>query len=424
MSSWLPFVFFKKNKNNNDNNNNKTPTAPNEPEKTFLFFIHQNRMKTSVVKTFNELGKHSSIDFNPIDAEIRFYNACIVKMTIAPTDSNSNNKLSLSLEYNGDISAKKTKNVYWVTPQTENGVEEKLQYKIEDKSVEANIIQDNAVIVNNDQYNPIKVNRIEEVPDTRLTPRNITIPSTKLKEILYFEQDVKTPITCYFVRHGVATHNDEKKLFKTEYNTELEDHNDPKIITAGEKFSVINKDNNIDAIFVSDLIRTQQTAGLFLRGYIGNNNQKPLRLFVLPCLHELNKENPDGVVDKKWHYPENQTTCRDLETKTKIKYFNLFLDPKNCSKISLGNAIVNLNWDYYKNFYNAKFKYDFRDYKDEEESPCANSHFLGIVLDNLNTFSQTTTGGRITKKRTTRKSSKSQKPTTPRKPRKSRKSTR
>ena len=389
--------FFNRQNTNISSNQTTVETQGKQEGKTFLFFIHQNRMKTSVVKMFNELGK-SSPNFNPIDEKIRFYNACVVKLTILETVNNVNT-LTLSLEYNGDVSAKKSKDVYWTTYGTENSVEE--------NKLNKDVLHKNQVEANNSEYNPVNVTRIEDNPDNIFTPRTIAIPYEKLKEILHIEQEIKTPITCYFVRHGVATHNDEKKYIKLEKNTELVDHNDPKIITAGAKFAEINKNRKIDAIFVSDLIRTQQTSGLFLQGYYKPQIPPSLRLFVLPCLHELNKANPDGIIDPYWHYPENQTTCRDGE----------FKNMKNCSKISLGNAIVTLNWVFYKNFYKINTTKEFREYSDEKNSPCAKTHFLGIVLDNLQTFSTMTTGGKP-KKRTTRKARKSQKP------KKSRKSTR
>ena len=410
---------FFKNLFRNNNNNSEIPTAPKIPGKTFLFFIHQNRLKTSVVKTFNELGKYSSNEFSQIDEKTRFYNACIVKFTISATDASGNNEVSLSLEYNGDTSAEKKNKLYWVTPDTQNSVEE-----------------------------TPNVNRIEETSKVIYKTRTIAIPNENLKQILHLKTNIETPITCYFVRHGVATHNDETKYIKDEINTELVDKDDPKIITAGKKFSEINKDNNIDAIFVSDLIRTQQTAGLFLSGYY-NNKQIPgnLPVHVLPCLHELNKSAEDGGFQLLAYY-ENKTNCRnkkDLDDweKTFGRRFST-RGKKLCDEIKIPQRYpIPLNWDFYKKFYNnyrddstrirKTFNYltkklpfsnnnntDNNDNINEEINAdnqlCRDNHFLGLAFDIINTPLTNTSIGGKPKKRTTRKSQK------PQKPRKSRKS--
>jgi hypothetical protein len=421
--------------NKNKNNNSETPPTTKIPGKTFLFFIHQNRMKTSVVKTFNELGKYSSNEFSQIDEKTRFYNACIVKLTISATDASGNNQVSLSLKYNGDTSAEKKNKLYWVTPDTPDSVKEILNIinRPNAKRIEENPNEINST--GGEYVNEVKSKVI-------FTTRNIVIPNENLKQILHLKTNIEAPITCYFVRHGVATHNDETKYIKYEINTELVDKNDSNIITAGEKFSEIN--NNIDAIFVSDLIRTHQTATLFLSGY-SKKNTIPDKVHVLPCLHELNKSAEDGEFQLLAYY-ENKTNCRnkkDLDEweKTFGRRFST-RGKKLCDEITIAGKErpIPLDWDFYKKFYNyyrddstrirKTFNYltkklsfsnnnnaDNNDKINEEINAdnqlCRDNHFLGLAFDIVNT---PPTGGKP--KITTRKARKSQKP------RKSRKSTR
>jgi hypothetical protein len=248
-------------------------------------------------------------------------------------------------------------------------------------------------------------------------PITILVHKNEFKGVFKNNYDLKETISCYFVRHGRAIHNNytrAQKLTKTDKNTQLVDTNDDSVIKNGGKaLALLTK--TINYIFVSDLIRTQQTAALFLQGYLTPDNITPDEIFVLPCLHELNKGQESSLLP----YYENQTTCNHSDAdKFYDEHYKNAGNPE-CIDITVNNLRKKFKWSEYESFFPEKHR------TKENQKICDKDHFLGIALNSILGTTSTTgirslNGGKP--KRTTRKSSKSQKPTTQRKPRKSRKS--
>ena len=145
--------------------------------------------------------------------------------------------------------------------------------------------------------------------------------------------------------------------------------------TAGIFFSNFMKKHEIkmiDAVAVSDLIRTQQTASFFLF-QLGEKKINTKMIFVIPCLHELIENVRDGQSSLTGLF--SRTSIGYNENKTNCRIQNIKKNEKDCSTIalpSLVNPSVKLNWDYYKQFYGN----GFRDEKKSRRQSCHNTHFL------------------------------------------------
>jgi len=170
---------------------------------------------------------------------------------------------------------------------------------------------------------------------------------------------------------------------------------------AGEFFSDHFKEKVLDKVFVSDLIRTQQTAEYFLSQL--NNTQFPQNtpIVVLPCLHELREDETDGQLT--WYKGlsqatriiplgtthgvmnrENNTNCR-ATSKEKSSSMNPYVR-KDCSMIMVNEKSIPIDWSLYHNFYKGYNKigyYNETGYRDQNNlyrKACKDHHFIGIVL--------------------------------------------
>lgn len=339
------------------------PSFNGNISKTLLFFGHQYRFQESLIKQMNLFG--ANID------DYKFSNGAMLNLIIEPSGDSYN--LYLSLVYSGEDKKNTHGKKYW----------------IDDKNKEVN---------NGNKY--------------YFEPKNITVAKDEFKGIFKNSSSITENISCYFVRHGKAKHNIVFTV-NLETNTDLvKPTNDVAIINGGKILS--KKSQSIDYVFVSDLIRTQQTAALFLQHY---NGTKPKKIFVLPCLHELNSGNKgvDKKIQAPYYYYENQTTCNHSN---EDRFYEK--NPKTCTKITIENSDIPLVWLEYENFFANNEEHRTPD----NQEICNNDHFLGIALNiitqitQVNTGQKSLNGGGNPKKRTTRKSQKT------RKPRKSRKSTR
>lgn len=342
------------------------PPFTGEIDKTLLFFGHQYRFQESLINKMRNFGAEIE--------DYKFSNGAMLNLIIEPIGDSYN--LYLSLVYSGEDKKNTHGKKYWIDNETQQ--------------------------VNNAKY--------------YFKPKNITVAKNKFNAIFENTVDLNEPVSCYFVRHGKAKHN-EVMTVNFETNTELiYPTNDPAIIEGGSILS--EKSKSIDYIFVSDLIRTQQTAALFLQAYIGRI--APDKIYVLPCLHELNSRNngEDKKIERPFYYYENQTTCNHNDTD------NFYIkNPKTCKEITIKAVPKTLDWSAYENFF---AKYEKHRTPDNPEI-CNVNHFLGIALDiiygtSMETGTRRLNGGKTTKKRTTRKAITARKYKKPQKPRKSRKS--
>jgi bisphosphoglycerate-dependent phosphoglycerate mutase len=380
----------------------------NKPEEyTFLFFGHQNRFNTSLIRVMKDLESTTSPDVlslndiykNSIDMEediienneqlgenneqpgenneqpgenneqsidsakstkpkkIRFSNGAILSLVIEPT-VNSNNKLTFSLFHTGDGTENKPGKKYYVEDGTAGNDELKINMK----------------------------------------PVELTVSNDAVKQHLHIEVDITNPIKCYFVRHGIAEHNEKKYIPNIKTNTSLLEKGYSGIETSGAKFG--EKVKKVDAIFLSDLVRTHETAGIFLSKtnlpIINDLIIKNTPIFVLPCLHELASKQKDGESSHSiipGVQNENKTTCRNT---------NKAFIHKSCNSITVSEKKIPIpiNWtlyqDFYKGYRGQVIKTGFREH-------CHNTHFIGYVLNNLKHIlpKQLVSGGK--KKRTMRK---------------------
>ena len=159
---------------------------------------------------------------------------------------------------------------------------------------------------------------------------------------------------------------------------------------AGKAFS--NEFNGkLDAVFVSDLIRTQQTAGYFLSELTNQQFIAETQIVVLPCFHELRNNEKDGqkTVRKGLSQAtriftlgtthgvlnrENNTNCR-ATIEEKSWSLNPYVQ-KDCSTIMVGEISHNIDWSLYKDFYKG-----YRDQNKLYRKECINHHFIGIFLN-------------------------------------------
>jgi hypothetical protein len=287
----------------------------------YLFFTHQYRLKHNLIGTLNGLGFGIP--------KKKFSNNAIICLTLSPNpDNNDNLYADLKMIYNGYEESNKENEEYWVVG--DNMTENKL---------------------------------------TNLINKEAFCDAFKI-DINSF--NIINTINCFFIRHGEAQHNtNENELTRhTRDNTVLTITEDTKqaMKDAGNTLNkaLTEYGNKINAVFVSDLIRTQETAGYILSEVNSFNDDVPV--FVLPCLHESTAGDGKGVFNI--FARENQTDCRSKEG-----FFQ-----KQCSIIRLTNGReVPINWSLYKLFYGGYY----RDYiRNVSRYQCRYNHFLGLFFNN------------------------------------------
>jgi len=181
--------------------------------------------------------------------------------------------------------------------------------------------------------------------------------------------------------------NDSGKLLENMLNEiYIKKNGEFQSILAGRAFSkILADDETIKAVFVSDLVRTQETASFFLSQLTSSQLPPLTPIIVLPCLHELATGEKDGDQTLRKAFSqasriftlgttqgvmnrENNTNCRDNKS-----YFK-----KDCSTIEVDNKVMYINWELYKIFYNG-----YRDENNSERKHCSENHFLGIFFENF-----------------------------------------
>jgi hypothetical protein len=254
----------------------------------------------------------------------KFSNNAIICLTLSPGVTNVH--VELKMIHTGDINTNKTGEEYWVVDEN---------------------MTDNKSINKEEFCEVFKINMDKFI--------------------------ISNSINCFFIRHGEAQHNTDKNELTrhTRDNTVLTITEDTKkaMKNAGIDLNeaLTEYGNKINAVFVSDLIRTQQTAGYILSEVNSFNNNVPI--FVLPCLHE-NKDG-DGKGLFNIFARENQTDCRSDEGESTFM--------KKCSTINVGGIEKNINWSLYKLFYGGYY----RDYiKNIDRYKCRDNHFLGLFFNN------------------------------------------
>jgi hypothetical protein len=182
-------------------------------------------------------------------------------------------------------------------------------------------------------------------------------------------------------------------LENTINNIVIEKNGEFQAIRAGDFFSNYFGNNTLKAVLVSDLIRTQETAGFFLSQLTDRQFPRGTPIVVLPCLHELRRGEKDGQITfskvtsqasriftlgttQGVLNRENNTNCRATKEE-KNSFINPF-ERKDCSTVIINKNQIPLDWEIYKTFYNG-----YRDQNNFGRKQCKDHHFIGIFLDNI-----------------------------------------
>ena len=341
----------------------------------YLFFSHQYRLKNYLINPLKDLIKNANKKLE----SGKFSNNMILCLTIKPVissntvtinESNNNDdkvNIALNMIYGGDgefnITNNKPDEEYWTTQGYEKvEINNKTYIK---KKFPDNIIFD---VEKKDFCNKFKI---------------------ELNDFI-----INNEINLYFIRHGKAKHNEKTLGF-------FEKHNllNPRLIINDETIlnmnasaiklieSIARKGYSVKAVFVSDLIRSQETAGFFLDAI--KLSVMP-SVFVLPCLHE------NGSYDGDIHYnklgKENQTDCVAYDdTIKRISGDDNDNDDvsvhTDCSKIKINTRegekkIADINWKLYTTFYDNGYRFEYK----RNRSRCRDTHFLGIFFKYKNKF--------------------------------------
>lgn len=147
----------------------------------------------------------------------------------------------------------------------------------------------------------------------------------------------------------------------------------------------------IESVFVSDLIRTQETASNFLSQLSNFNEKTPI--IVLPCLHESTEL--DGSKSSLGYFTqsnkgygfENLTDCDIKNTpiignasENNIPFKG---DQYRCYNITIKGNTIPIDWGIYLNFYNDKMREPELMYN-RNRNHCRDNHFLGMFFTYLN----------------------------------------
>ena len=154
-------------------------------------------------------------------------------------------------------------------------------------------------------------------------------------------------------------------------------------------YNIEGINENIDAVFVSDLKESQYVAGVILSQLSNYTIATPI--YVLPCLHELYKGYRDGISGDKNQeakYNYRNTDCRkdekdyknpNLSFYSRIQKLNKETGLHICDRIVIKENEINIKWDIYNKFYAD----GYRDQNKRGRRLCRESNFLGIFFDNF-----------------------------------------
>lgn len=412
----------------------------------YLFFGHQNRFKSYIVDTLNNVLD----DANKIDKKTRFSNGAILCLDIEWSSNSVTGgtqpltnpdksstywfaELSLSLIYDGDKLSNKTDKPYWVVDSDSDSYLKKFEKKkieitesefksifkinrdVEKKHIRCFFVrhgysQHNKSLTNrnpfatntsliglNDKTKPVIEELLRYIDNPSLL--NISTPEISIddfkqldiyKNLITLIDDDEINKAYNETLEGdsqTVPLNDSGKLLENMLNEiYIKKNGEFQSILAGRAFSkILADDETIKGVFVSDLVRTQETASFFLSQLTSSQLPPLTPIIVLPCLHELATGEKDGDVTGRKVLSqasriftlgttqgvmnrENNTNCRDNKS-----YFK-----KDCSTIEVDNKVMYIDWELYKIFYNG-----YRDENKYGRKHCSENHFLGIFFDNF-----------------------------------------
>lgn len=314
--------------------------------KNYLFFGHQYRFQNYVIDSINSLL--------PKDKKIQkcsVLNNSILCLDVQPIKKFNLVKFQLSLVYDGD----------------ENSIKEGKTY--------CSKMMETSYSVDQEKFN-----------NTFKISKNDNTQQLKL----------------FFVRHGFSEHND-KEAKTGKKNTSLLPSGVYASGVSGKIFNEMYENIKIEAVFVSDLIRTQETASNFLSELSEFN--KKTQIIVLPCLHESTEL--DGSKSSLGYFTqsnkgygfENLTDC-DIKNTPIIGNTSENNIPfqgdqySRCYNITIKENPIPIDWRIYLNFYNDKMREPELMYNRNRDH-CRNNHFLGMFFNYLDRDGVFILGNRI-----------------------------
>jgi broad specificity phosphatase PhoE len=375
----------------------------------YVFFMHQNRMQKSFFLQFQELvrrltGKEfpfAKIGNNAVFRLKMGWNGknIFIQFNLASDGSQSANKSGIGLKH-------KLGNALGLTHKTPNNYFSKSEDNAKRHLEEAESRGQNPKYgyqVLGDGVYLLDTNYL--FFDLYHIQANMVKPNVEYNLIL--------------VRHGKAEHNIKPMalkwksqnvprplLFHYTKNTSLLEGSDEEINQSAMEFVQSCGDiNQIHAVGVSDLKRTQETAGYFLGGLEPKQIRELEKVFVVPCMHELAPKGENGQTDLeeekaklsrltgRWMHKENESTCRDFYdfdlNRKKLLKKNVTL----CDRISLSGRsqwTLPLLWKYYLKYYNVSYDDTNpanRKYREDSygTSKCSQTNFLGEFFRIMNT---------------------------------------
>jgi len=279
-----------------------------------LVVSHNNRIQSWLDKIIPKVNRLTY-------KKIRFSNCAALSVVF------SSNEITIKLLYSGDSASNKKGQPYWVS---ESFIE----------PPELN-------------YQPVKFKQIVMTIDSFLQLIGITD-----KDIIknLFEKNF------LIVRHGEAEHN------IVSLNTKSDTNLTQQGILQGFNLGRFLKDkiNLNKECYVSDLFRTEQTACIIGRGFIfQSENIMPSdnyfeKYIVVPCNHELSKEDGFEKSPIPFIQNENKSTCTIGSTTPCIRMFTVptdlksIYDPNNTSRATMDIILTDkLDWTIYNEYYKS-----------------------------------------------------------------------
>ena len=203
--------------------------------------------------------------------------------------------------------------------------------------------------------NKVKFSMIYEGEDIYNLNNNWDILSFN-QYINNFSYDIDLPnnTEIFLIRHALGVHN-KMNLLEKVFNLKIDSQLDNIGFEQAERAGIFLRgylknfyDNNKLFFMASHLVRTQQTIGIIMKmlELINSINQ---RLFIVPCSHELNNSsnNCDASILEYIPIASNIPRCKNNNNDCNL----LTNFPKKYN-----NYKVDINWDYYMNFYKSNKK--------------------------------------------------------------------
>jgi bisphosphoglycerate-dependent phosphoglycerate mutase len=217
-------------------------------------------------------------------------------------------------------------------------------------------------------------NKIEMIYEGHLKKNNVNHWTIDIfnKEFIDIDINIPNNVEIYLIRHGNGTHNNlniYEKIFNSTIDPSLDSDGVIQAIQAGIFLKDYLKNSYENITFTaSELIRTQQTIGLIMQQMDINNN-----ITIIPCNHELLYHINGGcneTIDKMIKIKSNIPMCKINNINESCYILTKFCNELNNCNINLK---ININWNYYINFYERMNKDNMK----------CNTNLISILLNSI-----------------------------------------